>query len=385
MIPYKTIFLLFLASLFACGEPGHEGNDPEITPPSTITVSDFGSTDEGEAQLYTLTNGNGMKVAITNYGGIITDIIVPDKAGDFEDVALGFGNLEKYKGEHPYFGALVGRYGNRIGGAKFSLNGQEFSLQANNGPNALHGGPEGFHRHLYEAEEIEQDDAVGVELHRVSPDGEEGYPGNLDVTVRYLLTEDNAIRIEYEANTDKPTPVNLTNHSYFNLHGEGQGDILDHVVMIDADRFTPVDNTLIPTGELQSVEDTPFDFTTPTPIGERIDADDQQIEFGGGYDHNYVLNREGDGLQLAATVYEPESGRYMEVFTTEPGLQFYTGNFLDGSVTGKSGQAYAYRSGFCMETQHFPDSPNQEDFPSTLLEPDDSYESMTVYRFSVKP
>lgn len=373
---------LFVASC-SDSEQGEDDNDSDNT--LSITSKDFGSTGEGEAKLYTLTNANGMVVDITNYGGIITKIIVPDKNGEMADVALGFNTLAKYQGEHPYFGALVGRYGNRIAGAKFSIDGQEYTLAANNGNNALHGGPLGFHRYLYEAKEINQEGYVGVDLYRVSKDMEEGFPGNLEVEVRYRLDNDNALHIEYEATTDKATVLNLTNHSYFNLKGEGQGDILGHVMIINADRFTPVDNTLIPTGELKPVEGTPFDFRTPTPIGDRIDAQNEQIEFGGGYDHNYVLNRSGKGLQLAATVYEPGSGRAMDVLTTEPGVQFYTGNFLDGGLTGKSGNSYGLRSGFCLETQHYPDSPNQEAFPTTLLKPGETYNTTTVYRFYVKP
>ncbi len=382
----RTLYLLtlpFLLAFTACGNGG-EATRTEETSPFSLDISEFGETQLGMANLYTLRNTNGMEVKITNYGGIITSIKVPDREGNLADVALGFNQVEKYEDGHPYFGALIGRYGNRIGGASFSLEGETYELAANNGPNALHGGTMGFDKHLYEAHEIDRPDATGLELYRISPDGEEGYPGNLEVHVRYLLTADNALRIEYEATTDKATPVNLTNHAYFNLRGEGEGDILGHLLMINADQFTPVDETLIPTGALASVEGTPFDFRSPTPIGQRIEADDEQIRMGGGYDHNFVLSKDGEGLQLAASVYEPESGRYMEVLTTEPGVQFYSGNFLNGSVVGKSNVPYDFRYGFCLETQHFPDSPNQPQFPSTILEPGETYRSTTVYRFSTR-
>ncbi len=341
--------------------------------------------DGGKPTLYTMTNAKGMHVELTNYGGIITRVLVPDSKGKLEDVVLGYDKLEDYVKATPYFGAIVGRYGNRIARGKFTLDGKEYTLATNNGPNHLHGGKKGFDKVLWAAEPVWQGDEVGVKLTYVSRDGEEGYPGTLKATVSYFLTPDNAIRIEYLATTDKPTPVNLTNHSYWNLTGNVKRDILDHVLTINADRFTPVDQTLIPTGELASVEGTPLDFRKPTAIGARISADDQQIKFGGGYDHNYVLNRQGPGLSLAARVEEPDSGRVMEVLTTEPGVQFYSGNFLDGSNVGKGGVAYKHRYGFCLETQHFPDSPNQPKFPSTILKPGvDEYKTTTVYRFSTK-
>ncbi|MCB9314934.1 MAG: galactose mutarotase [Lewinellaceae bacterium] len=351
---------------------------------SNIQISEFGQTESGPAMLYTLKNKHGMEVAITNYGGTITRLLVPDKSGKLADIVLGFDKLVDYQNEHPYFGGIIGRYGNRIAKGKFSIDGQEFTLATNNGPNALHGGPMGFHKQLWSAAEITREGYTGLELHRISKDMEEGYPGNLDVTVRYLLNDNNELLIEYEATTDKATVVNLTNHSYFNLTGDYTQTILNHELLIAADRFNPVDSTLIPTGELQSVENSPFDFRNPTAIGARINAEDTQLQYGGGYDHNYVLNRTGQDLELAASVFEPRTGRFMEVLTTEPGIQFYSGNFLDGSNIGKGGVPYKYRTGFCLETQHFPDSPNQSGFPSTLLRPGETYNTSTVYRFSVK-
>ena len=381
----NTYLFLFSMLCFGAGCSGGSSGEEKVPEAAlTMEVKDFGQAEEGPAKLYTLQNKNGMQVEITNYGGIITRLMAPDKDGQLADVALGFDKLEDYQNDHPYFGAIIGRYGNRIANGKFTLDGQEYTLATNNGPNALHGGPMGFHKHLWQAKEVEREGYVGLELNRVSPDREEGYPGNLNATVRYLLNDQNELLIEYEATTDKPTVVNLTNHSYFNLKGAGKGDILGHELMIGASKFTPVDSTLIPTGELRPVDGTPFDFRTPTPIGERVNAENEQIRYGGGYDHNYVLDREGAGLELAATIHEPTTGRFMEVLTTEPGIQFYCGNFLDGSNIGKGGVPYDYRTGFCLETQHYPDSPNQADFPSTVLQPGEKYEAKTVYRFSVR-
>lgn len=349
-----------------------------------METSLYGQTEQGPAQLFTLKNSKGMSVEITNYGGIITRLFVPNRNAELSDVVLGFDDLAGYQGENPYFGAIIGRYGNRIAKGKFSIGDREYQLALNNGANALHGGPQGFNKRLWQARELQRESYAGLELSRVSKDMEEGYPGNLSVIVRYLLNDHNELLIEYEATTDQPTIVNLTNHTYFNLKGAGQGDILGHELMIAADRFTPVDETLIPTGELRPVLGTPFDFRTPTLIGARLNDDDEQIRFGGGYDHNFVLNRKDGGLQLAATVYEPTTGRFLEVLTQEPGLQFYCGNFLDASNVGKGGVKYGYRTGFCLETQHFPDSPNHEQFPSTLLMPGETYRTSTVYRFSIK-
>jgi aldose 1-epimerase len=348
-----------------------------------ITMSEFGKMPDGQTvNLYTLSNASGMQVTITNYGGRVVSIMVPDRNGKMGDVALGFDNLEGYLGDNPFFGALVGRYANRIGNAKFALDGKEYRLEANDGPNSLHGGSKGFDKQLWKAREIPGNHPA-LELAYRSKDGEEGYPGNLTVKVVYTLLGDNALQIDYTATTDKDTVLNLTNHSYFNLSGEGSGDILKTQMMINAGEFTPVDATLIPTGELRKVEGTPLDFRKSTAIGERINSDDEQIKFGKGYDHNWVLNRSGQGLSLAARATDPASGRVLEVLTTQPGIQFYTGNFLDGTIHGKGGKVYGYRSAFCLETQHFPDSPNKPTFPSTELKPGQTFHETTVFKFSI--
>ncbi len=348
-----------------------------------ISKEPFGTTKSDEkVDVYTLTNNKGCTIKITNYGGIVTSLTVPDRTGKLCDIVLGHDNLDGYGNNSPYFGALIGRYGNRIAKGKFTLNGQTYTLATNNNLNHLHGGDVGFDKVVWQAKEIKQSDAVGLELTYLSKDGEEGYPGNLSVTVKYLWTNKNELKINYEATTDKPTVVNLTNHAYFNL--ACTGDILDHELMINADKFTPVDDGLIPTGELRSVKDTVFDFTKPTAIGARINKDDEQLKFGTGYDHNFVLNNYNGSLKLAATVYEPTTGRVIEVLTTEPGIQFYSGNFLDGTITGKAGVVYKQRTGFCLETQHFPDSPNEPKFPSTVLKPGEKYKTTTVYKFSTK-
>lgn len=350
-----------------------------------LTKTTYGTAPgQGQADLYTLTNANGMEVSITNYGGIVTSLLAPDADGTFADVVLGYPDFEGYLNNNPFFGCLVGRFGNRIANGRFTLDGVEYQLAVNNGPNHLHGGLKGFDKVLWDATPVRRRDALGLRLFYLSPDGEEGYPGNLRTTVHYWLTNDNELEIVYEAETDKPTPVNLTHHSYFNLDGQGEGDILDHVMMINASHYTPVDETLIPTGEIAPVAGTPFDFTTPARIGERIDADHEQIKYGGGYDHNYVLDSQDGSLALAARVVGPRSGRVMEVYTTEPGMQLYTGNFLDGSITGKEGKSYHKRYGFCLETQHFPDSPNQPAFPSSILRPGETYYQKTVYRFTTR-
>ena len=350
-----------------------------------IKKESFGKTKDGQAvDLYTFSNASGMEVRAMTYGGIILSIKVPDRNGKFDDVTLGFDSLEPYLANSTFFGALVGRYGNRIGKARFKLDGKEYKLAVNNGPNALHGGLKGFDKVIWQAESFDKPEGVGVVFRYTSPDGEEGYPGTLQVLVTYTLTDKNELALDYHATTDKATPVNLTNHAYFNLAGPGVRDILDHQMMINADNTTPVDSTLIPTGEIKSVEGTPFDFRKPTAIGARIDANDQQIKYGPGYDHNFVLNRKGEGLSLAARVVEPTTGRVMEVSTTEPAVQFYTGNFLDGTLTGKGGHVYKRRYAFCLETQHFPDSPNKPSFPSTIVKPGETYTSKTVYAFSVE-
>jgi aldose 1-epimerase len=354
---------------------------PEAKGPVVTSVR-FGTMADGTTvDAYTLKNAAGMEVTAIGYGGIITSLKVPDRTGTVGDVVLGFDHLEGYLKGHPFFGAIVGRYGNRIGGATFTLDGQTYTLAKNNGPNHLHGGVKGFDKVLWKMAAIAGQNAI--ELTRTSPDGEEGYPGNLAVKVTYTLTDRNELIVDYEATTDKATPVNLTQHSYFNLAGEGSGDILGHELTINADRYTPVDATLIPTGEIASVEGTPFDFRQSTAIGARINADHPQLKAGGGYDHNWVLNRSGEGLQLAARVVEPKSGRTLEVRTLEPGVQFYAGNFLDGSITGKGGHVYGHRTGFCLETQHYPDSPNKPNFPSTILQPGQQYKTRTVFTFGV--
>ena len=349
----------------------------------SVEKAPFGKlTDGREVDLYTLTNENAMCVRITNFGGIVVSIEVPDRDGKMADVALGFDSIEGYENTHPYFGALVGRCGNRIAKAKFTLDGKTYTLAANNDVNHLHGGLKGFDKAVWAAEPIEEANAVGLKLQYTSVDGEEGYPGTLKCTVEYRLTNENELKIEYFAETDKPTPVNLTNHSYFNLKGQGEGTILDHVVYLNAKRFTPIDETFIPTGELRAVAGTPMDFTTPTAIGARIHADDEQLKNGKGYDHNFVLD--GDGLSLVARVEEKTTGRVLEAYTMEPGVQFYVGNFLDGTLTGKDGKVYEQRYGFCLETQHFPDSPNHPDFPSIILKPGEQYHTETVYKFSAE-
>lgn len=377
-IPFLLTALVGLA-IFSCSKTKNE--EKMI---STISKEAFGQLPDGQqADLYTLTNANGMTVNITNYGGIITKLTAPDKNGQWADVVLGFDSLAPYLSGHPFFGALVGRYGNRIAKGKFKLNGQEYSLAINNGPNALHGGTKGFDKVIWKATEIKQDSVVGLQLEYTSKDMEEGYPGNLTVKVVYTLDNENALTIDYTATTDKPTVVNLTNHSYFNLTGLKR-DILDHEVTIESDSIVPVDTTLIPTGKLRAVEGTPFDFRKATKVAAGIDkTEDEQIKAGGGYDHCWVLKRSGDGLVQFATVKDPESGRVMEVFTTEPGVQFYTGNFLDGKLTGK-GATYSKRFGLCLETEHYPDSPNQPQFPTTTLNPGETYHTTTKYKFSAK-
>jgi aldose 1-epimerase len=330
-----------------------------------------------------LKNTPGMEVRVVPYGGIITSIRVPDREGRFDDVVLGYDNADAYvRNNGPHMGAIIGRYGNRIAKGMFTLDGQTFHLALNNGPNHLHGGIKGFDKVLWQAEEFRNADGTGVIFRYTSADGEEGYPGKLDVRVTYTLNDRNELIVDYSATSDKATPVNLTQHSYFNLAGVTR-DVLDHELTINADRFTPVDETLIPTGTLAPVDGTPFDFRKPIAIGARIGEDHEQLRFGKGYDHNYVINRSGEGLVPAAHVYEPSTGRVLDVSTTEPGVQFYSGNFLDGSITGKSGRTYQQRFGFCLETQHYPDSPNKPDFPSTILRPGSEYKSRTVFAFSV--
>ena len=350
-----------------------------------VRKQSFGKTGDGRpVDLYTLTNSQGMEVRAMTYGGIIVSLRVPDKTGKFDDVVLGHDALDGYLVNPPYFGVIVGRYANRIGNATFTLDGVKYTLAKNDGPNSLHGGVNGFNKQVWEAKPFKDATGVGVAFSYLSKDGEEGYPGNLKVKVSYVLTDQNQLVIDYEATTDKATPLNLSQHSYFNLAGEGSGDILGHHLMLNADRFTPVDKTLIPTGEIRPVQGTPLDFTTPTAIGARINDNYEQLVVGHGYDHNFVINRKEDGLILAARVHEPTSGRVLEVFTTEPAVQFYSGNFLDGTITGKHGHVYKQRNGFCLETQHYPDSPNHPDFPSTILRPGATFHSQTVFKFSAQ-
>jgi aldose 1-epimerase len=372
-----TAFLCFAATLVA-----------SPTKPA-VNVTSFGKLPDGrEVSLYSLVNANGLKADVSNYGGIVVRLVVPDRSGRFDDVVLGYNTLDEYVKATPYFGAIVGRFGNRIAAGKFTLDGRTHLLAANNRPGGipchLHGGKVGFDKVLWTAEPLLRNGIPGLKLRYLSKDGEEGYPGNLDVTVHYWLGNDNSLRIEYLATTDQATPVNLTQHSYFNLKGEGNGDILDHALTLRARHFTPVDAGLIPIGKILPVAGTPFDFTTAHVIGERVNADDAQMRFGGGYDHNWVLDNQGAKMALAAIVSEPTSGRIMEVWTDQPGIQFYCGNFLDGSLVGKRGRAYHHRNGFCLETQHYPDSPNQPNFPNTILRPGETYRTATLYKFSAK-
>ncbi len=366
---------IILAGLSGCTTPNQSGD--------SISSQPFGNTPDGSAiTLYTLHNAKGAEVSICNYGGLVTSLKVPDRNGNLGDVVLGYNNLADYIKSSPYFGALIGRYGNRIAKGHFVLDGSEYSLATNNGPNALHGGLKGFDKVVWQARPFQSKWGPALELTCLSKDGEEGYPGNLSVKAVYTFTDNNALRLEYTATTDKDTVVNLTHHSYFNL--AGKGDILNHVVMINADKFTPVDSTLIPTGDLKSAEGTPFDFRTPTAIGARIKQDDEQLKFGNGYDHNWCINNDTGSVRLMASVYEPTTGRVLEVLSAEPGLQFYSGNFLDGTLTGKAGRVYQFRDAFCMEPQHYPDSPNKPNFPSVVLKPGAVYHNTLIYRFSVR-
>ena len=371
-------FLILLAVpalvIFGCRKSAEQGEKK-----MSIEKQAFGKTTDGtDVDLYTLANTKGLKVQITTYGGIVTSLQVPDRDGNFDDIVLGCDTLDDYLKGHPNFGAIIGRYANRIAKAKFTLKGVEYKLAANNGPNHLHGGIKGFDKAVWNAEQTHaDDDNVSLILTYLSKDGEEGYPGNLSSTVIYTLTNDNELKISYEAETDKTTILNLTNHSYFNLAGHNSGDILTHELMLNAEHFTPVDDELIPTGEIELVKGTPMDFTMPYTIGSRI------AQVGIGYDHNYALISGEQELRLAARVYEPKSGRVMEIYTTQPGVQFYTGNFLSG-FKGKTGAVYDKHAGFCLETQHFPDSPNNPQFPSVVLEPRQKYKHLTVHKFSVR-
>jgi len=375
----RTCLAICIAlAVWSCG--------PAETEPESqraLVTADFGMLEGQLVKLFTLTNASGAQVSITEYGGIVVSLKVPDRDGNLGDVALGYDNLDAYVQDTPYFGAITGRYANRIAAGRFEIDGAAYELPVNNGPNSLHGGIKGFDKVVWKGEPTAPGD--GVAFRYVSVDGEEGYPGKLDATVTYTWTDANELKIEYLASTDKPTVINLTNHSYFNLKDGGASTILEHELMINADRYTPVaDAGAIPTGELASLDGTPLDFREATVIGERIEEENEQLGFGSGYDHNYVLNASEEDITVAATVYDPSSGRVMEVLTEEPGVQFYSGNFLDGHHVGKGGVAYERRSGLCLETQHFPDSPNQPNFPSTVLRPGETYATSTIYRFSTR-
>ena len=352
----------------------------------TIDKNLFGKTIDGnDVDQYILTNNKGMEVSIITYGGIITSWTAPDKNGDYKDIVLGYNTLAEYEDETPYFGALIGRYSNRIAKGKFKLDNQEYTLVANNRPNHLHGGLKGFDKVVWGAKTIVDDSTVSLELSYLSKDMEEGYPGNLETKVTYTLNNEDELSVSYEATTDKPTIVNLTQHSYFNLTADFNQNILDHEIFINADSFLPVDNALIPTGEFRDVNKTPFDFRKPKAIGKQISDENTQLENGMGYDHCWVLNDQGKGSRFVASAYEPVSGRFLEVFSNEPGIQFYSGNFLDGTLPNKSNGTYQNRTGFCLETQHFPNSPNQENFPSVRLNPSEKYNSKTIFKLSTKP
>lgn len=376
--PSLLAALLAVALTAGCACPC--GKSKQTSMKASLTTAPFGRTPDGAAvDLYTLRNAHGLTVKVMTYGCIITEIHTPDRNGQMGDIVLGFDNLDGYLRGHPYFGCVVGRYANRIAQARFTLDGQTYTLAANNGPNALHGGLKGFDKVVWQAEPLSVPNGVAVRFRHVSPDGEEGYPGTLQALVTYTLTDDNELRLDYEATTDKPTVVNLTNHTYWNL--AGGGDIYGHELTLFADRFTPVDDTLIPTGEIAPVAGTPMDFTRPKPIGRDLKqlTNDPQ-----GYDHNFVLRHGGGKLAPCATVYEPKTGRVLEIRTDQPGVQFYSGNFLDGTLTGKGGWVYRQHHALCLETQHFPDSPNQPRFPSTVLRPGQVYKTTTVHKFSAR-
>jgi aldose 1-epimerase len=378
---FLVVLALVAALLPAAVALGQEG--------ATLTKEPYGTTADGvEVMQYTMTNAMGTEVKIITYGGTITSIMLPDRQGEMKNVALGFDNLADYETKSPYFGCITGRYANRIAEGKFTLDDVEYQLDVNNGPNHLHGGVKGFDKVVWEVtQEIEGEDGVGIELHYLSPDGDQNYPGALDTYVTYLLNDQNELVMNYKATTDAPTILNLTNHTYWNLAGEGEGAIYDHILKINADYFTPDDENLIPTGELAPVEGTPFDFRMPKAIGEGIRSNDPQIVIGRGFDHNWVLNRESPEdteMMLAATLRDLPSGRVLEVWTTEPGIQFYAGNFLDGSLYGPSGRAYRQGDALALETQHYPDSPNQPDFPTTVLRPGETYDTTTIFKFDLE-
>ncbi len=378
MKSFKNLMLLLVMTVFsvACSQP-------QIENKAGIAKADFEKEVDGkQVSLYTLTNKNGLELNVTNYGGKVVSLMVPDKDGNLVDVVTGFSTIDEYLSTpKTYFGSAIGRYGNRIGNASFTLNGKEYKLAKNNGDNHLHGGVKGYWGVVWDAKQV---DANTLELSYLSVDGEEGYPGNLDIKMVYQLTDDNEFKIEYYATTDAPTVLNLTHHSYFNLSGEGSATINDHVLYINSNLYTPTDAGLIPTGELAPVAGTPMDFTTPTVIGDRVDDDFEALKLGTGYDHNYVINKQKEGVELAASVYSPITNINMDVLTNEPAIQFYGGNFLTNTVKGKAGKLYDFRSSFCLETQHYPDSPNQPEFPSTVLNPGEQYRHTCIYKFSIK-
>lgn len=371
-----TIVATLIALAVGCSQPAKENK-------AGISKKDFEKVIDGkQVSLWTLTNTNGLELTVTNYGGKVVSLLVPDRKGDFVDVVTGYKNIGDYeKSKEIYFGAAIGRYGNRIAKGRFVLDSVEYQLPVNNGENHLHGGPKGFHNVVWN---VAQPDASTLVLTYLSADGEEGYPGNLQVKMTYKLTDDNAFRIDYEATTDKATIANITHHSYFNLNGEGNGSINDHELFIDADLYTPTDAGLIPTGAIDSVAGTPMDFRTPIAIGARVDDDFEALKLGKGYDHNFILNKQNTGIRLAATLYAPQTGIVMDVLTEQPAIQFYGGNFMDGTEIGKSGKPYGFREGLCLETQHYPDSPNHPDFPTTVLRPGETYTHTCIYKFSVK-
>jgi aldose 1-epimerase len=388
-VPLLSFLVLAgVIALSGLAMPAVSAQNATPSPVAGLTVTPFGTTEDGEAvDLYTLSNANGMVVTIMTYGGIVQSVQVPDRDGNIENVTLGFDNLDRYLEGHPYFGCITGRYANRIARGTFTLDGVMYRLPLNNGENSLHGGEVGFDKFVWDATDVSGPDGPAVKLSRTSPDGEEGYPGNLTVEVTYTLTNNNELRFDYHATTDKATVVNLTNHSYWNLAGEGAGTIEGHTLQINASNYTPVDEALIPTGEIAPVADAPFDFTTPHAIGERIRDENEQLTRGRGYDHNFVLDRpsaDDTSMIVAAVLSDPGSGRVLTISTTEPGIQFYSGNFLDGTIYGAAGKAYRQGDGLALETQHFPNSPNQPDFPSTVLQPGNEYVTSTIYAFSTE-
>ncbi|HET9373108.1 MAG TPA: aldose epimerase family protein [Vicinamibacterales bacterium] len=384
--PRRSLLVAVIAAGLAAGCSSEEGSSTTVQKPSSrLALTPYGKTPDGQViEVITLNNNRGVEMSVMTYGGTILSLKTPERRGQSGDIVLGFDSLESYFDKSPYFGCLIGRYCNRIAKGRFTLDGTPYQLPINNDPNSLHGGTTGWDKVVWKADTFQNAMGQGVVLTHVSPDGDQGYPGKVTADVTYTLTDDGRLVVDYHAVTDKPTVINLTQHSYFNLSAGASADILGHQLMLNADRYTPVDETLIPTGEIAAVEGTPFDFRTPTAIGARINQDHEQLKRGKGYDHNWVLTRQGDGLMPAARVVDPASGRTLDISTTEPGIQFYSGNFLDGTLTGKSSKTYAHRSGLCLETQHYPDSPNQPTFPSTVLRPGQEYRSQTVFRFGVQ-